>query len=93
MTEYKGVIKGYRRGPNAQYPNQVLVEVLGVDREKARQLIGSKVEYIDRYGNKYEGVIIRHHGTKNTVRVKFNPNIPGQAIGDEVTIKPIKENN
>ena len=91
MTTYKGIIKGYRRGPNNQNPNQVLVEIIGVNREKARQLIGSQVEYVDKYGNRYVGVIIRHHGTKNTVRVKFNPNIPGQAIGEEVIIRP-KEN-
>jgi len=89
-AEAKGLILGYRRGTNTQYPNEVLLKLYGVDdRGHASQFIGKKVVYVDEKGNTYRGKIIGVHGRKGVVRAVFNPNLPGQAIGKEV--KVIKE--
>ena len=43
-AEVKGLILGYRRGTNTQYPNEVLLKLYGVDdRGHASQFIGKKV--------------------------------------------------
>jgi len=81
----KGRIFGFRRGSKTQNPNQVIVYVEGVDDVK--KLIGFTTEYKDKYGNTYIGRVIRHHG-KHEVRVVFVPNLPGQAPGDIVTLRP-----
>ena len=77
-----GVILGYQRGPNEQYPNYVLVRVAR-DYKEACRLIGHKVVYKDKWGNEYIGKVVRAHGKNGVVVVRFRRNIPGQAIGDD----------
>jgi len=83
-----GTIVGYRRGPGTQNPNQALVKIEGVKGWDVLKFMNAKVVYRDRYGNEYVGRVIRHHGLNGVVRVKFNPNVPGQAIGGRVEIFP-----
>lgn len=85
--ESTGRILGYRRGPNEQYPNQVLVKIDNVDNYKdASKFIAAKVVLRDRYGNVYIGKVVGVHGRKGVVRVVFRRNIPGQAIGSTVLL-------
>lgn len=78
----EGVVLGYRRGTNTQYPNEVLVKFHRVEsRSDASRLIGCKVIYKDVYGNVFRGKIVGVHGRKGVVRAVFKPNLPGQAIG------------
>lgn len=78
----EGVVLGYRRGTNTQYPSEVLVKFYGVEsRSDASRLIGRKVIYKDVYGNVFHGKVIGVHGRKGVVRAAFKPNLPGQAIG------------
>ncbi len=87
MEEFRGVVLGYRRGSNTQYPSEVLVYVYGVSsRREASRLIGLKTLYVDEKGNTYKGRIIGVHGNRGTVRAVFKPNLPGQAIGREIRI-------
>lgn len=87
MYARQAVILGYRRGPNDQNPNQVLLRIEGVYTFRdASRFIGTKLVYRDRYGNVYRGKIIKPHGRKGVVRAVFEPNLPGQAIGDIVEI-------
>ncbi|HIP56741.1 MAG TPA: 50S ribosomal protein L35ae [Ignisphaera aggregans] len=84
----RGVIMGYRRGSNTQYNNQVLVKVF-IEPKLVGTLVGAKVIASDRYGNVYRGKIIRIHSfNKSIAVVVFKPNIPGQMIGQLVTIIP-----
>ena len=86
---YTGLILGYRRGTNTQYENQVLIKVHDMKtRSEVSRLIGWKVLYQDKYGNKYSGKVVRVHGSKNTVIAVFKPNLPGQAVGGIVYIYP-----
>ncbi len=90
MSEPKkvyGVIVGYRRGPNQQYTNQVIMKIDGVNsRRHAARFIGFLVKIVDKHGNMYKGKIVGTHGCKGYVRVVFKPNIPGQLIGATATI-------
>jgi len=83
-----GVVVGYRRGSNTQYPRQVLIKVVNSITKKVDNLVGAKLLVKDIYGNEYHGKIIRVHarGRNNIVIGVFNRNLPGQAIGAEVLI-------
>jgi len=86
-VEFRGVVMGYRRGGNTQYPSEVLLYVHGVSsRREASRLVGLKVVYVDDKGNTYRGRIIGVHGGKGVLRASFKPHLPGQAIGREVRI-------
>jgi large subunit ribosomal protein L35Ae len=83
-----GIVLGYRRGTNTQYPNQVLIKVVNLIVKKVDSLVGAKVSVRDRHGNLYIGKILRPHarGRNNVVIASFNRNLPGQAIGAEAII-------
>ncbi len=83
-----GIIVGYRRGPNQQYTNQVIMKIDGVvNRRQAARFIGSLVKIVDKHGNVYKGKIVGTHGCKGYVRAVFKPNLPGQLIGVTATIE------
>ena len=86
--EATGVIMGYRQGGGRQYTQSVLVKLLNVDPKQAGTFVGGIAVYRDRHGNTYKGRVLRLHGRRNAVvEVRFKPHLPGQAIGDLVTVK------
>ncbi len=83
----EAIILGYRRGSNTQYPQQVLLKIIGVSARDAYRFLAKKVVYKDKHGNVYKGRIVRKHGRRNPVVLAvFEPNLPGQAIGGRVEI-------
>lgn len=85
--EAVGVIMGYRRGGGRQYTQSVLVKLVNVDPRHAGVFVGGVAVYKDRYGNTYKGRVLRLHGRRNgVVEVRFKPHLPGQAIGDLVSV-------
>jgi large subunit ribosomal protein L35Ae len=87
LAVMKGVVIGFKRGPGGVYPQVALVRVIdAAKRSDVEKLVGSRVVARDKYGNVYEGRIVRAHGNNNVVRVRFRPNIPGQMIGELVEI-------
>lgn len=83
----KARILGYRRGTNTQYTGQVILLLEGVSAREAHKYIAHRVVYRDRHGNVYRGRIVRKHGARNpTVLAVFEPNLPGQAIGEEAEV-------
>jgi len=85
-----GIVMNYRRSKARQYNNQVLIRVL-MPVQNLGALIGAKVIAKDKYGNLYKGKIIKVHSWRNqVVRAIFNPNIPGQVLGESVVIIPKK---
>jgi len=86
----EGIVVNIRRGRHTVYENQVIVKVEGIDsREKAKELIGKKVTWKTpgKKNKVLEGVITAPHGNKGYVRVKFNKGVPGQIIGEKVSIE------
>lgn len=90
----RGVIVGYRRGSNTQYPNQVYV-LADVDSRLIYSLVGCKVRAIDTKGNTYVGKVVKVIGSRNPkLIVHFKRSIPGQLIGKQVLIeKPVEPLN
>ena len=83
----KGVIVGFRRGLGRAYQNTVLVRLTAPDDVDIDKLIGTKVIARDSHGNIYVGKVTRKHGDNRVVRVRFQPNIPGQLLGSAVEIE------
>jgi len=87
-TAILGVIVNYRRSKARQYNNQVLIKIL-TPTQNLGALVGAKAIVKDKYGNLYKGKIIKIHSWRNqVVRAIFNPNIPGQVLGERVMIVP-----
>ena len=85
----EGIIINYRRGRKSQTTNQMVVQVPGYDKEKAKSLVGKKVVYVCEGKNKKEitGKVSAIHGSKGAVRVLFDNGMPGQAIGAKVRLE------
>ena len=83
----QGVLKNYRRGRNTQHPTQYIVEVDGIaKRAEAAVLAGKKVTWKSTANKAITGKIMAAHGNSGAVRVKFDKGLPGQAIGNIVSI-------
>ena len=82
-----GVLKNYRRGRTTQHPTQYIVEVDGIEtRIKAATLSGKKVTWKSPASLAISGKIMGAHGNTGAVRVKFDKGLPGQAMGQRVTV-------
>lgn len=82
--EYTGIILNYRIGPRNQYPNQCLIKVLNTSKEEAKTLVGWQTCWPEN-NPRIKGKIIKPHGDKGVLRVRFRKGLPGQAI-----LTPIK---
>lgn len=82
----KAVIANYRRSRTRQYPNQVIIESDATSREEANGLIGKSVTWTSPAGTSIEGKIVAAHGGKGAVRAIMVRGLPGQSIGEHITI-------
>lgn len=64
----------------------MIIKISGVDKkEDAEKLVGKKVSYST--GKKdLNGQITKAHGNSGALLVKFETGMPGQAIGQKVTV-------
>jgi len=84
----KALIVSFKRGRHLIHPKQAIIKIAGIeDKGKAGALIGKKVVYKTTGGKEMTGSIIRVHGGNGLVRARFDKGLPGQAIGQEVTLK------
>lgn len=87
----EGVIVNYKRGKRTQDDNQMIVTTEGVDsREKAEKLVGKKVVWktpAKKDAKEIKGEVRSAHGNKGALRVLFETGMPGQAIGQKVSIQ------
>ena len=83
----KGVIVNYKGGKHTQVTNQMIIASPEVtDREAATKLVGKTVTY--NTGKKdIKGEVRAAHGNSGALRVLFETGMPGQAIGQVVTIQ------
>lgn len=83
----KATILSFRRGRQTQTPNQILLEVEGVDsKEKATAFIGKKVVWKSPAGKVIVGTITNMHGNKGVLRARFGKGLPGQALGTKIDL-------
>ena len=84
----EGVIVNFRGSHHTQYSNQMIVKVNGVgNKEEAKKLIGKNVVWKSVGNKEIIGKIVKDHGNRGAVRVKFEKGLPGQALGGKVEIK------
>ncbi len=83
----KGTILNYRGSHKTHNPYQVLIKFEGIeDRKKEKSLVGKKATYKTSSGKLMQGEILAPHANKGVVRVRFEPGLPGQALGKQVEI-------
>ena len=84
----EATVVNYRRGRHRQYNNQLILEVNGYDKEKAKHLIGKRVSWISpgKLKRIINGEVKSLHGNKGNTRASFERGLPGQIIGKKVTI-------
>ena len=79
-------ILSYRRGRKTQTVNQAIASIEKSDsRESAGKYIGKKVE-IAFSKSSIKGVIVKPHGNKGKVVIRFRRGLPGQAMNREVKL-------
>ena len=85
-----GVIVSFRRGRRTQNTKQMIIKVEGSDSvEKAEKLIGKSVKWSAPGKTKkvLQGKITAPHGSKGVVRAIFETGMPGQSLGQKVTVE------
>ena len=83
----KALIVHYRQSRTRQKMNQMIIKVDGVSsKEDAEKLVGKKVTWTSPAGKEIKGEVRSAHGNSGAIRVLFESGMPGQAIGQEVTL-------
>ncbi|MEM5820897.1 MAG: 50S ribosomal protein L35ae [Candidatus Aenigmatarchaeota archaeon] len=83
----EGVILNFRLSNHNKNWNQVIVEVDGINsREEAKKLLGKKV-ILEINGKIKIGKVIRLHGNKGRVLVRFREGLNGLALMKKVIIE------
>lgn len=82
----EGVIVHFRQNRHTQSSNHMIVAPQGVDtREKAEKLVGKKVVW-NTGKRDLTGEVASAHGNSGNIRVIFETGMPGQSLGQKVTI-------
>lgn len=83
----EGVILNFRLSRHNKNQNQVIVEVDGIaSKEDAKKLIGKKV-ILEINGKKKIGKIMKPHGNKGRVLVRFRSGLSGYVLMKKVIIE------
>lgn len=83
----EALILSYRRGRHTQTPNQLLLEVPGVDsKAKAAKFIGKRLVWKSPSKKEIHGKIMDAHGNNGVLRARFSKGLPGTAIGTKAEI-------
>ena len=83
----EAVISSFRRGRRTQKDRQMILVAKGVDKEKAKALVGKEVVWKSPAGKEIKGKVSALHGSKGAVRAIFETGMPGQALATKVEIK------
>lgn len=83
----EGKIVNFRSARHHQYDTHMIIEVDGMDKEKAASLVGKKVVWTSPAGKELKGEIKAVHGNSGAVRAIFETGMPGQAVGSKVKIE------
>lgn len=83
----EGIITSFRRGRHTQYDRQMIIEVDGYNSaDDAKDLVGKDVSY--NTGKKtIDGEVSATHGDNGAVRAIFETGMPGQSLGQPVSIE------
>ena len=83
----EGIIANFRKSMHVQKGNHMVVYIEGIaNKEKAGSLVGKSVVWKSPAGKEIKGRIAGAHGNKGAVRIIFDKGMPGQSIGEKVSI-------
>ncbi|MFH1409405.1 MAG: 50S ribosomal protein L35ae [Nanoarchaeota archaeon] len=85
----KAVIVNFRMARHHQKGNHMILKVEGITtKEKAASLIGKKVAWKTpgKELKEIKGEVKAAHGNSGAVRVIFETGMPGQAVGQQISI-------
>ncbi|MBD3318767.1 50S ribosomal protein L35ae [Candidatus Woesearchaeota archaeon] len=86
----KGVIANFRGSRRRKRGDYMLIVIDGIStREKAQALEGKPVTWTSAGKNKtaISGKVTGAHGNKGLVKAQFERGLPGQSLGQEVSIE------
>lgn len=86
----EGTIVSFRRGRTTQNMHQMIIKVESVNsKEDASKLVGKTVKWSAPGKNKkvLSGKVSAAHGAKGAVRAIFETGMPGQSLGQKVTLE------
>ena len=85
----EALVINYRRGRHRQHTNQLILELDGYNKEKAKDLIGRKVIWTSpgKLKRVITGQIKNVHGNRGCVRASFERGLPGQIIGKKIIVE------
>ncbi|EFD92926.1 MAG: Ribosomal protein L35Ae [Candidatus Parvarchaeum acidophilus ARMAN-5] len=79
-------IVSYKRGRKTQKMNQAIASIEKVsNREEAGKYIGKRVE-IAFSKTSIKGVVVKPHGNRGKVVIRFRRGLPGQAMNREIKL-------
>ena len=82
----KATIVNFRRNRHTTSSNHMIVAIEGVDtKDKAGKFVGKTVSY-NTGKRDILGKVASTHGNSGAIRVIFETGMPGQSIGQQVTI-------
>lgn len=83
------VIVSYRGSKRTQKPNHLVLVVPSVDSaDKAKALLGKTVTWVSpgKLKKQITGTVAATHGKTGAIRAVFERGLPGQALGQKVSI-------
>ena len=84
----EGTIVHFRGSRRVKRSNQMVLQVPGVDsKENASKMIGKKVIWKTSGGKEMVGEITNIHGNNGALRIRFATGMPGQSIGQKVSVE------
>ena len=83
----EGTILNYRKGMHTQTNDEMVIKVSGVnDKAAAEKLVSKSVEWVSPSGKTIKGKIVKAHGNKGALKVKFEKGMPGQSITTKLKV-------
>lgn len=81
-------IVNFRRGRKTQNTRQFVLKVEGVNSIKdTESLLKKEVTWKSSSGKEIKGTISASHGNSGCVRAIFEKGLPGQSLGQKVSLK------
>lgn len=81
-------VVSYRRGRRTEYTNQYILTIDGLaDKVEAAKYVGKKVVWKTPAGNEVVGKVTNTHGNGGALLARFEKGLPGQVLGNIVSIE------
>ena len=83
-AEASGTVTAFRQSKHRQDSYQTIVDI--ANKDHGGKLMGARVVWLRKDGLRILGRVVASHGSKGSVRVRWNRGFPSQALGSQVKI-------